>query len=306
MFSYFVLMTFDDWYNAFIDPVLYESPMMVVVFIFFLMVTSFSILNILCALVVSSTLETATEQMHVDGESDEAKRRERLATIENIFSAMAQKDAGEQDASEHRMSLEEFESFAEKPDVRNELSEIGIDPEDIHRLFDVLDVDGSGYLELSELVQGVDRLCDRAVGRDINIAQQDLSSHILATEQQFQAEIEAENERWEMGCAKLEALEAAVEQLLQAVEKRNKNHENVGARADIASRLDRLSKHLGRSLMKDDAIKALGVQHQGTVEEKFSKSSETASTVHSTARSNAQVSEEPEGEFPVVCVTTYA
>lgn len=280
MFSLFVLMTFDDWYNAFIVPVLLESPFMAFVFILFLMLTAFSILNILCALVVSSTLETAREQMQLDGESDMLKSQQRLLTLQELFSAGTTSNF----EGEACMSLKEFDDFVQNPEVIEQLSLLGIHPEDIQRLFPLLDMDGNGVLQLSELVQAVERLCDKAVGKDLAIAQTQLINHIAETEKQFEKEVQAEELRWAQGCNQLNMLEASVETLLEAVHASKGMQEVGGKHRDVTNRLDRLSRNLQRSLQKDNAaIKSIEApqKEDGTGLSKLPETGTTTNGVNS-------------------------
>lgn len=68
MFSLFQIMTLESWSSAIARPMLAENPMAWLYFVPFILVSSFMVLNLFIAIIVS-----ATQSIHADEESDERR-----------------------------------------------------------------------------------------------------------------------------------------------------------------------------------------------------------------------------------------
>merc|ERR1712224_878894 len=119
MFSLFVLMTFEDWYNSFIIPVLQPSPILAFLFVLYLLLTSFSVLNILCGLFVSSTMLAADDQALESIDQKERKRQERMQRLHDVF------DMGDAN-HDGVITFDEFQVFVKDAKVGNALKMMGV------------------------------------------------------------------------------------------------------------------------------------------------------------------------------------
>lgn len=206
MFSLFVLMTFEDWYNSFIIPVIGLSPVIVLVFMLFLMLTSFSVLNILCGLFVSSTMLAAENQASETLTQASAKRKARLQKLKEVFKIGDVNHDGV-------MTVQEFQDFTKIPKVANALKLLGIRAKDACELFKLLDSDGNASLKVSEFMAGCARLCDNASGRDIVLSHYALAQQIFNIQGEFASHREKAESLWEESCNRLDAVDACVERI---------------------------------------------------------------------------------------------
>merc|ERR1719311_724807 len=72
MFALFEVMTLEGWVD-YVRPLLASRADMVILFLFFIFVSSFFLLNLVTAVVVDRTLEAQQQQVQSEEESEEAK-----------------------------------------------------------------------------------------------------------------------------------------------------------------------------------------------------------------------------------------
>lgn len=207
MFSLCVLMTFEDWYNSYIIPVLFEMPIMVPVFIVFLGLTTFSVLNVLCGLFVSSILLAAESQAdEIEGEGAEERKKERLRGLQEVFSLGDVNHDGV-------MTVPEFQDFVRQPKVANALRQLGIRAKDACELFNLLDADHNASLKVGEFIFGCARLCDKASGRDIVLSTHVLKQQVSKMQEQTLTQQKRSETQWKEANERLDAVDAYLDRI---------------------------------------------------------------------------------------------
>lgn len=236
MFQLFVLMTFEDWYNAFIVPVLGTSPILALVFICFLMLTSFSVLNILCGLFVSSTMMAAESQASEICEGEDNIRQERFHRLKEVFNLGDVNHDGV-------MTVQEFGLFVSDPKIANALRLLGVKAKDACELFQLLDADGNASLKVGEFIAGCARLCDKASGRDIVVSHYQLSQKLYDIQEEFVIQQQQADAHFKESFDRLDAVDACVDRL-SAIYK-NGQHQQMQS---TYGRVDRLCSVLDGAL----------------------------------------------------------
>lgn len=142
-------------------------PSVWIFFVLFISITSFGIMNVLTAVIVENTLDTAHKNQQDIAKKLHVDKKKALGKIYQVFK-LADRDGNEQ------LSKEEFLTALKMPDVARALYEVDIDMGDAESLFDILDYDGSGQLDVTEFIQGCMSARGGAKARDVLAAQCDL------------------------------------------------------------------------------------------------------------------------------------
>jgi len=130
-----------------IRPMVKETPWVAVYWGLFMFITSFGILNIIVGLICDSVITASQEYEKQLNKTYDEIRNEQLETLKTLFIEM------DKDGS-RTISREEFmESITENEKVMNCMESLGLHEE--ADLFDVLDVDQNGYLDLEEFFEGM-------------------------------------------------------------------------------------------------------------------------------------------------------
>lgn len=170
MFTLFSMMTMNNWGDIARCTMQVESWTWIV-FVLFFLCTSFGMLNMVVAVTVEGTLERAMKQRNEGLAKSETERREAIAQVVDIFSFSDTNGDG-------HVTRKEFLSALTHTDVMRKLLEIGIDIRKAKNLFDILDYDSSGSLDLREFVHGMMRARGTAQAKDVLALQCDvLRSH---------------------------------------------------------------------------------------------------------------------------------
>lgn len=159
MFTLFTVMTLEDWPAVSRDTVKYEEWVEQAIVVF-LLVTTFSIMNVIVAVVVESTLDKAGSQQADKLRAYEAELSQVSLTINEVFNASDSNRDG-------KVSRQEFHDALRRPDVRDFLKLAGFDGRQANSLFDILDFDDSGWLSSQEFTDGLLRARGGARARDL-------------------------------------------------------------------------------------------------------------------------------------------
>lgn len=145
MYSLFQVITLESWSMHVSRPVLRESPELVVIYVFFLCVTTFGLLNIVTGEIVENTLEASRND--VDDMKREAME-EALSTLKFLFSKTNADGSGS-------ISTEEFIQTCEDERARSLLGSLNLNVASsgaARVLFQVLDYNRTGAIMLDKLV----------------------------------------------------------------------------------------------------------------------------------------------------------
>merc|ERR1712008_187192 len=159
MFTLFSIMTMNNWGDIAWCTMEAESWTWIV-FVLFLLCTSFGMLNMVVAVTIESTLERATKQRKEGLAKSETERREAIAQVVDLFAFSDSNNDG-------HVTRQEFLSALTDTNVMRKLLAIGIDIRKARNLFDILDYDSSGSLDLREFVHGMMRERGTAQAKDV-------------------------------------------------------------------------------------------------------------------------------------------
>ncbi|CAE7235679.1 CAC [Symbiodinium natans] len=141
-FTLFQVMTLEGWPDV-ARAATNVEPWVWIVFIAFLLITTFSIMNMIVSVIVDSTLEAALDQKLQAMRDQEYQTSMAAVKVDEVF----RRADGNGDG---HITKEELMQALLKPDVRLYLREVGIDITNAEFIFDVIDYDGSGELEYKE------------------------------------------------------------------------------------------------------------------------------------------------------------
>jgi len=179
MFTLFQIMTLEGWPDIARNAMDYE-PWIWILFIVFLLTTTFSIMNVIVAVIVEGTLGNAN-----DRNADAIKRQ--AAELEKHASKVAEMFCATDADSDGQVTKDEFMTSMKRPDVLAYLSEVGIDMRQAENLFDILDYDDSGSLDADEFSRGVLKARGEAQAQDVLSVQCELWRYELKIKDELQA-----------------------------------------------------------------------------------------------------------------------
>jgi len=178
MFTLFSVITVNGWGDL-ASCSMQVQPWTWVIFVLFLLCTSYGMMNVIVAVIVEGTLERAMAQHREQAQQEEAKRR---AIITQVFEIFYKADVNQ----DGLVTKPEFLRALEQKDVMRKLLLIGIDVRKAKNLFDILDYDNSGSLDLQEFIHGMMRARGEAQAKDVLALQCD----VMRAEQQFREELQ--------------------------------------------------------------------------------------------------------------------
>merc|ERR1719162_2316805 len=143
------------------------EPWIWVVFIIFLLITTFSVMNVIVAVIVEGTLEQANNHSAEQAKRNQAEQEKAGGRIAEIFCAT---DTN----GDNKITKEEFLESMQSQEVLQFLSEVGIDMRQAENLFEILDYDDSGSLDVEEFSNGILKARGEAQARDVLAVQCEL------------------------------------------------------------------------------------------------------------------------------------
>jgi hypothetical protein len=153
MFTLFQVMTMEGW-GTIARTVMKVQPFMVIFFIIYLMVTSFAIMNLIIAVICESTFASAHE---TEADINSIEDNEKLIMLQSLPRVFEDSDLD----MDGNISLPELRhAMTSRPDLFNHL--VGEDGStllhDAEAIYNMLDMDGNGSVDLSELLAGFLRM----------------------------------------------------------------------------------------------------------------------------------------------------
>jgi voltage-gated sodium channel len=160
MLTLFQIMTLDGWASEVADPVIEKWPVTAFFFVGFICLTTYAILNVLVAVVVEHTLNTARDSNSAQLRKAEDELKGNVQRIAHIFGRM-------DDDRNQMLTRDEFLKGCNDKEVLVALHALEVKFNDVESLFDVLDVDESGVISTVEFVQGCLRARGIAKAKDL-------------------------------------------------------------------------------------------------------------------------------------------
>jgi len=178
MFTMFQVLTLEGWPSIARNAIEYE-PWIWIMFVVFLLMTTFSIMNVIVAVIVEGTLEQANDRQAETRKRQQAEMQKAGGKVIEMFCATDANGDGQ-------VTKEEFLASMKRQDVLTYLSEVGIDVRQASNLFDILDYDDSGSLDAEEFSRGVLKARGEAQAQDVLAVQCELWRYELKIKEELQ------------------------------------------------------------------------------------------------------------------------
>jgi voltage-gated sodium channel len=149
-----------DWWEIF-DPLVKLHPSFAGLFVGYIAVTLFGVMNVVTSVFVESALKSTQHYKDLLIAENLKAKKMYVDHLKDVFRAIDVDESGE-------ISLVEIEQFLLDPDLRTYLESMDIQPDDARTLFRLLDKDDSGSVSIDEFCQGCLRLKGEAKSFDIH------------------------------------------------------------------------------------------------------------------------------------------
>lgn len=129
-------------------------------FVTFIAITVFGVLNVITSVFVESALQSVQHHKDLLIESSAQQREVAVAHLKEVFAYIDDDNSGE-------ISLEEMEAFVSDEHLKEYLEGMGIRADDVHTLFCLLDVNNSGSIDIGDFCEGCLKMKGEAKSYDI-------------------------------------------------------------------------------------------------------------------------------------------
>lgn len=199
IFSHFKLMTLEQWVDV-CNLAMEENPVWAVYFLCFIILTNLTLVNLVTGLIITGVVEHAKEEDWTWLE----QLVEEVPFIEALEDLVAKGQARSETMS--TLSFSDFELLLAEPVFQQIASLYGISLQmEARQLFDILDSDGNGTLEIREMAQCLLQLRGSKqclhpvhVRHEVNRKGQAFAAHVAELEQKLPQQYFRDIENWEL------------------------------------------------------------------------------------------------------------
>mmetsp|Transcript_67256 Transcript_67256/g.119779 ORF Transcript_67256/g.119779 Transcript_67256/m.119779 type:complete len:544 (-) Transcript_67256:79-1710(-) len=153
-------MTRDSWSSQIARYIIDMQWHMAFFWLFFMLVTTYGLLNCVVSVIVEQTLSAAKSNENRMKTREERQRRNELEGLREIFMLADANGDGDLD-------LKEFMNAVSNPEILWRLRQLDLPIDDATRLFQVIDGDGNRTLTMTEFIEGCTKLKGPARSRDL-------------------------------------------------------------------------------------------------------------------------------------------
>jgi voltage-gated sodium channel len=154
MYSLFELLTLEGWVDV-ARPIIEQQPGMAFFFFSFVMVFTFGLLQMVVAVVVEKTLLNAKRSEQLGAQKLQQKVGMQLQSLREAF---VKCDINNDETIDRDEFEEAMKTIADEGNLKSCFEALGIPIDDALMLFDILDADLSGQLDMDEFLNGVARV----------------------------------------------------------------------------------------------------------------------------------------------------
>jgi len=160
-YSLYIAIADGKSWDLLLDPLTEVDPLFTALFLIFISLCMFGVLNVMSAIFVESAMASA--QYYKDLLIQDRLRAKEITVghMKDVFYAIDLDQSGE-------ISIDEFSVFLQDPQLRMYLESLEITAEDTAMLFALMDVDDSGCVDITEFCSGLLRLQGDAKSFDIH------------------------------------------------------------------------------------------------------------------------------------------
>merc|ERR1719443_2861449 len=119
MFTLFQVMMFDNWCNGVVRHVLSNDPVTAVLFIVFICVGSFGLLNVVVGIIVNQVLQETRSAEAAKMEYEKSDQQKILEMLRDIFEQADDDKSG-------TLTMEEFEQAQKNPRLRDKMKAVNL------------------------------------------------------------------------------------------------------------------------------------------------------------------------------------
>lgn len=160
MFTLFQVMTLDGWCDDIVRHVFYFQPMLAVLFIVFLVLTAFGLMNVVIGVIIENTLAAATVADEAVEREQILKRTKALAQLEVMLELSDSTRSG-------FIALEELQAASQSRVVQAQLEALDVRQSEVEQLFELVDYERKGKVDLKKFINSCRELVGGARRRDI-------------------------------------------------------------------------------------------------------------------------------------------
>jgi len=160
MFTLLQCMTRDSWSSSVARYVVVQQWYMAFFFMFFMLVSTYGLLNLVVSVIVEQTLTAARSNESRVKAREERSQRAELEGLKEIFTLADEDGSGELDVKEFLAALEDEE-------ILWRMRQLDLPIDDAARLFTVIDGEGTRSLTMEEFIDGCTKLKGPARSRDL-------------------------------------------------------------------------------------------------------------------------------------------
>jgi hypothetical protein len=156
-------MAMSDGYSwgLVMEPLVELPPVFRVLFVCFISIAIFGVLNVVTSVFVESAMKSAQHYKELLIQENLRNRELKVEHIREVFKAIDMDNSGE-------ISMDEMEFFLTDQHLRTYLEALEISPSDTRLLFKLIDEDDSGVIDIEEFCDGCMRLRGEAKSFDVH------------------------------------------------------------------------------------------------------------------------------------------
>jgi len=205
MLTLYQVQTGDSWASGVARPVVAHKPVLALFFVGYVAVINICVLNVIVAIMVENVMKSTMIETEEEKQRWAAEREQRIFTeILRVFRTTAQGDAS--------ISRDEWQDAMADSDTKAVFSSLNITSNQLEMMFDVVDIDGSGSIDLPEFIESIRYGLREVRSMDINAIQVDLWRMSTAISHQLEHLPEIHAARADVHCG-IAALRADVQAL---------------------------------------------------------------------------------------------
>lgn len=160
MFTLFQVVTLDGWCDDIVRHILYFQPILALLFLGFLVLTAFGLMNVVIGVIVENTLAGAAVADETVQKEQSAIRRKALGQLQVMLELSDTKRTGE-------ITLQELQAAAQSRVVQQQFEALEVRQTEVEQLFELLDYERRGKVELKKFIDSCRELIGGQRRRDI-------------------------------------------------------------------------------------------------------------------------------------------
>jgi len=160
MFSLFQVVTLDGWCDDIVRHIIYFQPILALLFLGFLVLTAFGLMNVVIGVIVENTLAGAAVADETVQKEQSAKRRKALGQLQVMLELSDTKRTGQ-------ITLQELQAAAQSRVVQQQFEALEVRQTEVEQIFELLDYERRGKVELKKFIDSCRELIGGQRRRDI-------------------------------------------------------------------------------------------------------------------------------------------